>query len=76
MLTNNSTDTGWFQAAAGECSSLCFPGQRIKFISSRDEQEVSSPLQGQAFFYFGEDVDRFFAEFSPFGFVVEVLENG
>jgi phage N-6-adenine-methyltransferase len=76
MLTNNSTETEWFQAAAGVCASLCFPTPRIKFISSRTGEEDSSPLQGQAFFYFGEDVGRFFAEFSPFGFVVEVLENG
>jgi phage N-6-adenine-methyltransferase len=74
MLTHNYTSSKWFQDAAAVASAIAFPRDRVKFLSPTGEK--AQPTQGQAFFYFGEDVDRFFAEFSPFGFVVEVLENG
>jgi hypothetical protein len=57
-------------------SAIAFPraADQVHLVPRRARRR--QPTQGQAFFYFGEDVDRFFAEFSPFGFVVEVLENG
>lgn len=74
MLTNNSTDTEWFQDAAAAADGLCFTKGRIKFVNPRGE-EVSSPLQGQAFFYFGPDADSFFTEFLAIGLVAEVVHG-
>ena len=71
MLTHNYTDTAWFQKAARAASSLCFTRGRIRFVSPTGE--VAAPTQGQTFFYFGPDADRFHAVFSEIGFVVEVL---
>lgn len=67
MLTHNYTDTGWFQGLAAVAQAICFTRGRIKFISS--DGEVAAPTQGQAFFYFGEDVDSFCERFGKMGFV-------
>jgi ParB family chromosome partitioning protein len=56
MLTNNSTDTEWFNTAVGVCQSICFTRGRIQFHPA---EIVGAPTQGQAFFYFGNDVQRF-----------------
>jgi hypothetical protein len=39
---------------------------RVKFIDV-DGNPSRAPLQGQAFCYYGDDVDRFHKVFSPFG---------
>lgn len=66
VLVNNATETGWFQTVAAEASAMCFPRGRIKFWHPDKE---ATPLQGQAVIYLGKNVDRFRAEFLPFGFV-------
>jgi DNA N-6-adenine-methyltransferase (Dam) len=71
MLTNNCTDTEWFEDAAGPTQSICFSHGRIRF-KRRHGQEVA-PTQGQAFFYFGPDVARFVRVFQVFGFGVAPL---
>ena len=68
-LTHNYTDTKWFQYAQERCSAICFTRGRIAFESPTGEK--AAPTQGQAFFYFGPNVDRFFREFSQYGFVVQ-----
>jgi DNA N-6-adenine-methyltransferase (Dam) len=68
MLTNNCTDTHWFLAAETVCQAICFTTGRIRFLQ-RGAQEVA-PTQGQAFFYFGSDVDRFAEVFGAIGFSV------
>ena len=68
MLTNNSTDTGWFHEALAASDAICFTRGRIKFY--KDEGEKAAPLQGQAFFYFGDDVVGFVERFSGIGAVV------
>lgn len=71
-LTNDSTDTGWFHALAGASAAICFPRGRIRFLSPHGER--GTPTQGQAFFYFGTDVDRFAEVFAEVGIVVEVRQ--
>jgi phage N-6-adenine-methyltransferase len=57
MLTNNSTDTDWFNVAIRACDGLCFTHGRINFTQPNGQEVL--PTQGQAFFYFGPDVLRF-----------------
>lgn len=70
MLTHNYTDTAWFQKAAKAASAICFTRGRVKFEGPNGE--VAAPTQGQAFFYFGNDVARFSKVFADVGFIVEV----
>lgn len=69
-LTHNYTDTRWFQGTAAHASAICFTKGRVKFYSPSGE--VAAPTQGQAFFYFGSNVDAFVKAFADVGFVVEV----
>lgn len=72
VLTHNYTDTRWFQQAAHEADAICFTKGRIRFESPTGEK--AAPTQGQAFFYFGDDIARFHEVFSEIGFVVQVLK--
>jgi len=67
LLTHNYTDTNWFHAAAARSAAICFTRGRIKFVSATGE--LAAPTQGQAFFYFGDQVHRFRETFSGFGFI-------
>jgi ParB family chromosome partitioning protein len=67
LLTNNATDTAWFHKAEELARSICFTRGRISFETA--EGEKGSPLQGQAFFYFGENPEKFDAYFKEFGFI-------
>lgn len=69
-LTHNYTDTRWFQDTARHASAICFTRGRVKFYSPTGD--IAAPTQGQAFFYFGDDVSGFAREFGEVGFVVEV----
>jgi hypothetical protein len=69
MLTHNYTDTAWFHEAASCADAICFTRGRIKFYD--DEGNIAAPTQGQAFFYFGEEVASFADRFTSIGFVVE-----
>lgn len=68
VLTNNATETAWFQELAGVSSAICFPLSRVRFL--RPEGEAGAPLQGQAIFYSGGDADGFAERFAAFGIVV------
>lgn len=68
MLTNNSTDTAWWHEAANESGAICFTRGRIPFY--KPDGGPSAPLQGQTFFYFGDDVETFARHFQEIGFVV------
>jgi len=57
LLTNNSTDTDWFDEALKACTGICFTHGRIKFYVPEGPDVL--PTQGQTFFYFGDDVQRF-----------------
>lgn len=67
MLTHNYTDTAWFHLAESICSAICFTRGRIRFESPGGE--LAAPTQGQAFFYYGPNVERFRAVFGEVGFV-------
>lgn len=72
VLTNNSTDTKWFEQAVKYCNAICFTYGRINFYNS--EQKKSSPTNGQSFFYFGRNKEKFNNVFKEIGFVVEVIK--
>jgi len=69
VLVNNATETAWFQIIAAECSAICFPKTRIRFLDP-DGNPAGSPLQGQAIIYSGSDVASFTEVFGQFGLVV------
>ena len=68
LLTHNYTDTKWFQNTAVHSSTICFTKGRIRFYDSKGK--IAAPTQGQAFFYFGSNMDKFNLRFSEFGFLV------
>ena len=72
-VTNNSTDTGWFQRAIRHASAFCLPSPRIRFLSRSGER--GPPIQGQAFLYFGATPELFVRHFSQFGYS-SVLGSG
>jgi phage N-6-adenine-methyltransferase len=73
MLTHNYTDTEWFLKAQARCDAICFTKGRIKF--TKPDRQESAPTQGQAFFYFGEDVAAFADAFKAIGWGVTPLWN-
>lgn len=66
VLVNNATETAWFQALLSEASAVCFKSGRIKFLDA-EGTPAKTPLQGQAFLYFGDRTDAFIEEFSKHG---------
>ena len=71
ILTNNSSDAGWFHSLA-ESYPFCLTRGRVGFW--RPNQTTFATRQGQAFFYLGDDIARFVRVFSQFGIVVNRLE--
>jgi len=69
MLTHNFSDTAWFQQAAAAADALCFSTRRVPFVHQTGGAHPE-PRQGQTFFYFGGDVQRFAAEFSAVGSIM------
>lgn len=67
VLTHNYTDTAWFQKLARAATAICFTRGRVRFVSPAGD--LASPTQGQAFFYFGTDIDIFADVFGEIGFV-------
>jgi phage N-6-adenine-methyltransferase len=67
LLTHNYTDTSWFHAAESICTAICFSRGRIAFEAP--DGTKASPTQGQAFFYFGDRIEKFISVFSEVGFV-------
>jgi phage N-6-adenine-methyltransferase len=65
MLTHNYTDTQWFHTAFSAAQLICFTRGRIKFVSQ--DGELAPTTQGQAFFHFGENPQRFAEVFKKQG---------
>ena len=66
LLTHNYTDTAWFHQAAQAADAICFTRGRIRFFDPNGN--LASPTQGQAFFYYGFEVERFCERFEDYGF--------
>ena len=59
VLTNNGTDTRWFNQLAEMASAVLFPIGRVKFPPAPGGDAGSSPIQGQALIYIGPESERF-----------------
>jgi len=68
-LSNNSTETAWFQHLAAHAAAMCFPRHRLCFWQAASGPLGCEPLQGQAVLYFGGSADRFAQVFGPTGIV-------
>jgi phage N-6-adenine-methyltransferase len=66
VLTNNATETEWYQRMLERCNAVCFIKGRIKFLDL-DGDATGAPLQGQSMIYFGKNINEFDAEFSKYG---------
>lgn len=73
VLVNNATETEWFNILISKASAIVFPKGRIQF-DKRDSKH-GSPLQGQAFIYYGEREEMFLKEFLKYGWGSK-LNNG
>jgi phage N-6-adenine-methyltransferase len=71
MLMNSSTDTEWFRKAAEKANTICFTYGRIAFTTPGGEEVA--PTQGQAFFYYGNNVRRFIEVFGKIGIIATVI---
>lgn len=70
ILTNNSTDTGWFHKLINY--PVCFTRGRIRFYSGDDSLATR---QGQAIFYLGDNLNLFSKVFSAFGAIMVRYDN-
>jgi len=68
MLTNSYTETSWFHNLVAVSNMVCFTRGRIKFASPHGEK--CAPTNGQCFFYFGDQRERFIAEFADVGAIM------
>ena len=66
ILTNNATETRWFQATLDICLGLCLTDHRIGFWNA-DGKGVSNNTRGQVFFYFGKGYRQFKSHFKAHG---------
>ena len=67
-LTHNYTDTAWFHLIASKAAAVCFTRGRIGFLDPNGKK--AAPTQGQAFSYFGQNVEAFSRHFARFGVVM------
>lgn len=68
-LTNNATETRWWQALGRRSAAVCMLSGRIKFRSATGEV-AGAGLQGQTIAYLGADPDTFAKRFAEFGVVL------
>ena len=69
VLVDAATDTKWFRNLADVCNGIVFTAGRVNCLP-HGEKNSSNPTRGSAIFYIGNDVEKFFDEFSQFGFGV------
>jgi phage N-6-adenine-methyltransferase len=72
VLTNNATETRWFQQLLIESAAVCLPSKRIQFENSDGKPSDGGNTRGQCFFYLGRAVNRFANEFRKYGTVCVV----
>lgn len=68
FLSNNATETKWFQRLARVSSAICFPEGRISYW--HPDRTSKTPLQGQAILYLGGNVTAFRSGFASVGVVM------
>jgi ParB-like chromosome segregation protein Spo0J len=73
VLVNNATETRWFADLAKVASGVCFPTGRVKFWRPGDPG--STPLQGQAIVYVGDEPSKFAEVFARLGTACLVLHG-
>jgi ParB family chromosome partitioning protein len=66
LLTNNCTETSWFQKAAERATAICLPAGRVQFLDEQGNPR-GAPLQGQTILFFGSTAQRFVEGFGKFG---------
>lgn len=73
VLTDSSTETGWFAKLAEYSAGICFTTRRIKFFRPDGSQGNGNPTRGSALFYFGNAPDKFFEIFQQFGWCAKKI---
>ena len=68
LLTNDNTDTKWWQRACITATRVCLCAGRISFYNAAGDW--SAPTNGQSFFYMGNDAAKFQKVFSEHGIIV------
>lgn len=71
LLTNNATESQWFQRAVHLATAICMPLGRVTFLNEKLDP-FGAPLQGQTVLYFGQEPKKFVNEFRQFGFCSEL----
>jgi ParB family chromosome partitioning protein len=74
VLANNATETAWFQTLLNNAEAICLPKSRIKFLTETGNP-ANTPIQGQTFFYFGPNKEKFKEIFKKFGGVLYVQRD-
>lgn len=67
ILTHNYTDTSWFHLIESVASLICFTRGRVRFEAQ--DGTIAAPTQGSAFFYLGQNPERFREIFGKYGFI-------
>lgn len=70
VLVNAQSDAKWFSSLAQACTGAIFTQGRIRFVQPDGTPSKHTPTCGQCFFYFGDDVEKFFSVFEHFGYPV------
>ena len=68
VLVNAQPDAKWFKSLAQACTGAIFTQGRIRFVQPDGTPSKHTPTCGQAFFYLGDDPQKFFTAFEPFGY--------
>lgn len=66
VLTNNATETRWWQELSEHASAVCFVKKRIRYWKPGNDGEATG-LQGQSIMYLGDAVARFLKGFGELG---------
>ena len=70
VLVNNATETKWFQSLLIASNAVCFTSSRISF-DNNDGKNKSANTRGQAFLYFGDNIEKFREVFGAIGSVLK-----
>ena len=69
-LTNNKTETEWFQCLVSVAAAIVFPYGRIRFINQVGQRQETG-WNGQALFYFGDAPQQFIHAYRHIGWGCE-----